>query len=377
MLRFLFGRSGSRNAETSPGATGSSSGKTSAEWSPEIEQLRAALISSGSSGECDLLKSSFRISKSGSSIMALERLFLEAVDAVNEEDRHLICGSRPEDCRGPQLSQVARKRAQNPGNASGISSERLPLQRLGRGAFGRVFGVQIKGRLVAVKDVRHVDTPSEQNASQLVHRHVVRTLCVAPLEPRRFLVVMEYGGPRTLQHLLDDRGRLSTPDVCRFGRQLASALHYCHRSNVLHLDVKPSNVLVNGGECKLADFGSSALRGTKPKVCGTVQYMAPEVLTGQRPDFSADVYSLGVVLWQMQSGARPFDGFHQHVVIFQVVRLRARPDFAEGDSTPAELQALVKRCWSHAVDERPSVGAVLQELTAFNKVALKSRLAPG
>lgn len=375
--RFLFGRSGSRNSETSSGAKCPLSAKNSAEWSPEIEQLRASLISSGSSGECDLLKSSFRISKSGSSIMALERLFLEAVDAVNEPEREPVFMSRPEDCRRPQLSQVARKRVPNSENESGISSERLPLQRLGRGAFGRVFGVQIKGRLVAVKDVRHVDTPSEQHASQLVHRHVVRTLCVAPLEPRRFLVVMEYGGPRTLQHLLDEKGNLGTPDVCRFGRQLASALHYCHRSNVLHLDVKPSNVLVNGGDCKLADFGSSALRGTKPKVCGTVQYMAPEVLTGQRPDFSADVYSLGVVLWQMQSGGRPFDGFHQHVVIFQVVRLRARPVFPDGDSAPAELQALVKRCWSHATDQRPSVGAVLQELTAFHKMALKSRSAPG
>lgn len=53
---------------------------------------------------------------------------------------------------------------------------------------------------------------------------------------------------------------------CRYGRQTASALHYCHRCNVLHLDVKPSNILVHNGECKLADFGSSAVRGSKPRV---------------------------------------------------------------------------------------------------------------
>ncbi|KAH7977890.1 hypothetical protein HPB49_003862 [Dermacentor silvarum] len=372
-LRFLFGRSGSRNAESSSCSRCPLTSKNSKEWSPDIEQLRASLISSGSSGEGDLFKSSFRISKSGSSILALERLFLEVVEASSQHQLCLAqfqgdvrCGLPTtivgEDCNALRRAVIA----------SSATSKGLPLQRLGRGAFGRVFGVQIKGRLVAVKDVRNVDEPSERNASQLVHRHVVRTLCVAPLEPRRFLVVMEYGGPHTLQHLLDERGPLGTLDVCRFGRQLASALHYCHRNNVLHLDVKPSNVLVHNGESKLADFGSSATRGSQPKVCGTVQYMAPEVLLGQRPEFSADVYSLGIVLWQMQSGVRPFDGLHQHAVMFQVVRRRVRPRFAENDGA-VELQDLVKRCWSHDSEERPSVGAVLLELSALHKAALKSR----
>lgn len=376
-LHYLSGRSGSRNTESLSSARCSATSKNSGEWSPDIEQLRASLTGSGSSGEGDLFKSSFRISKSGSSILALERLFLEAIDSTAQDLQSQA--QIPEDVHVGLTRAAARENANarhHTAIASSTTSKGLPLQRLGRGAFGRVFGVQIKGRLVAVKDVRNVAEPSERNASQLVHRHVVRTLCVAQLEPRRFLVVMEYGGPRTLQHLLDDRGPLGTLDVSRFGRQLASALHYCHRNNVLHLDVKPSNVLVHNGESKLADFGSSATRGSHPKVCGTVQYMAPEVLLGQRPEFSADVYSLGVVLWQMQSGARPFDGLHQHAVMFQVVRLRVRPRFPENDQA-TELQDLVKRCWSHECNERPSVGAVLLELNALNKVALKSRFLKG
>ncbi|CAN8017641.1 unnamed protein product [Ixodes persulcatus] len=75
---------------------------------------------------------------------------------------------------------------------------------------------------------------------------------------------MEYGGPRTLEHILE-QGPLRLQETLRFGRQMASALHYCHRCNVLHLDVKPSNILVHNADCKLADFGSSAIRGTKPK----------------------------------------------------------------------------------------------------------------
>ncbi|XP_070394982.1 uncharacterized protein [Dermacentor albipictus] len=266
-LRFLLGRSGSRNSESCSCAKGPITSKNSKEWSRDIEQFRAALISSGSSGEGDLFKSSFRISKSGSSILALERLFLEVVEASSQHQLCLAqiqgdirCGLPPaavgDDSNAPRREVIV----------SSAKGKGLPLQRLGRGAFGRVFGVHIKGRLVAVKDVRNVDEPSERNASQLVHRHVVRTLCVAPLEPRRFLVVMEYGGPHTLQHLLDERGPLGTFDICRFGRQLTSALHYCHRNNVLHLDVKPSNVLVHNGDCKLADFGSSATRGSQPKV---------------------------------------------------------------------------------------------------------------
>ncbi|KAH6947044.1 hypothetical protein HPB50_016908 [Hyalomma asiaticum] len=319
-LRLQSGRSGSRNAEYISGARAS---KNSADWSPDIEQLRASLIGSGSSGEGDLFKSSFRISKSGSSIVALERLFREVIDASAEnqaclaeiqEDRDVRCSPTPA-AAGADVNDLRRAAM-----VSSTATKGLPLQRLGRGAFGRVFGVQIKGRLVAVKDVRNVDAPSERNASQLIHRHVVRTLCVAQLEPRRFLVVMEYGGPRNLQHLLDERGPLGTLDVCRFGRQLASALHYCHRNNVLHLDVKPSNVLVHNGDSKLADFGSSATRGSHPKV----------------------------------------------------VRLRVRPRFAENNDA-AELRDLVNRCWSHEPEQRPSVGAVLLELNALHKVALKSR----
>ncbi|KAG0432862.1 hypothetical protein HPB47_020441 [Ixodes persulcatus] len=109
-------------------------------------------------------------------------------------------------------------------------------------------------------------------------------------------------------------------------------------------------------------------------VCGTVQYMAPEVLCGQRPDFPSDVYSLGVVLWQMQSGVRPFDGLHQHAVIFQVVRQQARPQF--GQSKSPELEALVTRCWSTFPQDRPSTGAVVQDLTALHRSHLEARITP-
>ncbi|KAG0432863.1 hypothetical protein HPB47_020442 [Ixodes persulcatus] len=330
--------------------------KNSLEWSGEIEQFRAALFSSGSSGDCDLVKSSFQITKSGSSILALEQLFLTADQARRLYDN--LPSPVAAKVGNLQLKRLANKPCEEAPSATGVSKR--SLRRLGRGAFGRVFGVHIKGRLVAVKDVRNVDSPCEKNASQLVHRHVVRTLYVTSLEPRRFLVVMEYGGPRTLEHILEQgplrlqetlRGpaprlktratqvsagilaadlRVPSPQqeqhaallgkggpaiavptlpfktlaqvlvmaadwdpaeqtllgqqaslpmgsgehwrylVCplidfRFGRQTASALHYCHRCNVLHLDVKPSNILVHNADCKLADFGSSAIRGTKPK----------------------------------------------------------------------------------------------------------------
>lgn len=345
------------------------SDKNSLEWSGEIEQFRAALFSSGSSGDCDLVKSSFQITKSGSSILALEQLFLTADQARRLYDN--LPSPVAAKVGNLQLKRLANKPCEEAPSATGVSKR--SLRRLGRGAFGRVFGVHIKGRLVAVKDVRNVDSPCEKNASQLVHRHVVRTLYVTSLEPRRFLVVMEYGGPRTLEHILE-QGPLRLQETLRFGRQTASALHYCHRCNVLHLDVKPSNILVHNADCKLADFGSSAIRGTKPKVCGTVQYMAPEVLCGQRPDFPSDVYSLGVVLWQMQSGVRPFDGLHQHAVIFQVVRQQARPQF--GQSKSPELEALVTRCWSTFPQDRPSTGAVVQDLTALHRSHLEARITP-
>lgn len=349
------------------------------EWSKDVEQFRAALASSGSSGDYDLVKSSFRISKSGSSFMALEHFFMvDNVSKPGATDQERPPMPRLNSTNGtPNLAKPsAASRITNvelsPRDES--SRKNLPLKRLGRGAFGRVFGVQIKGRLVAVKDVRNVDDPAEKNGMHLVHRHVVRTLHITQLEPRRFLVVMEYGGPQTLQNMLDD-GRLQLLDTLRYGRQIASALHYCHRCNILHLDVKPSNILMKDRECKLADFGSSAVRGTKPKVCGTVQYMAPEALCGQRPDYACDIYSLGIVLWQMYSGQRPFDGLHQHAIIFQVVREKRRPPFPE--DAPVDFQELVNRCWTTAEQERPTTSTVVKDLNVLHKAILLVRNAPG
>lgn len=127
----------------------------------------------------------------------------------------------------------------------------------------------------------------------------------------------------------------------RIVKDVLSALEYCHQQGIYHLDVKPQNILVDFSECKspnhnyickLCDFGCSAkieeLLLNKPKQCrGTIRYMAPEILKNYYITASADIYSLGITMWQLKTSQYPYKHIHSNdVVIYGVVKNDIRPD---------------------------------------------------
>ncbi|CAN7988749.1 unnamed protein product [Ixodes hexagonus] len=353
-----------RSRSSLPSAANSPvSDEPSPEWSDHVEQFRAALLSSGSSGDCDLAKSAFHITDSGSSILALEELFRAADQArrLHDDSPFPVAAG----VRSLSKSKRPAKELTDEGH-SVAGGTRRSLRRLGRGAFGRVFGVQIKGAFLRPRGARALPGHCWSSASSVIT--VIGHSCT-----QAFTVLKPMPGPRRL------------PAIARFGSHgfestfRACFLYMCV-CNIIRLwhTQRPSSI-----------HGCPLLHGRLPRsswlylcstsswtqVCGTVQYMAPEVLCGQRPDFASDVYSLGVVLWQMQSGVRPFDGLHQHAVIFQVVRQQARPQFVQ-TGVPPELEALVTRCWSTFPQERPSIGAVVRDLTALHRSRLMARTTP-
>lgn len=112
-----------------------------------------------------------------------------------------------------------------------------------------------------------------------------------------------------------------------FCLQILSGLRHCHQHSIVHADVKPANVIVSPhGICKLGDFGHSIVHPESANegdshaedVVGTVAYAAPEVLRGARPTPSSDMYSYGILLWQVESRELPFSGEHPHVIIYKV-----------------------------------------------------------
>jgi serine/threonine protein kinase len=197
------------------------------------------------------------------------------------------------------------------------------LQVLGRGGFGIVFRAfdEMLQRVVALKVMApHLAATSParkrflreaRSSAQVRHENVVQVYEVAE-QPLPYLA-MEFIPGETLQQKLDRVGPLDVPEVLRIGRQIAEGLAAAHATDLIHRDIKPGNVLLEGGhhKVKISDFGlaraaDDASISQSGIIAGTPMYMAPEQAQGQTLDQRADLFSLGSVLYQMVAGRPPF-----------------------------------------------------------------------
>ncbi|MCL4440916.1 MAG: Stk1 family PASTA domain-containing Ser/Thr kinase [Firmicutes bacterium] len=127
-------------------------------------------------------------------------------------------------------------------------------------------------------------------------------------------LVMEYVDGEDLRSIIKREGPLEPPTAVRIARQICDALDHAHENNIVHRDVKPHNILITkSGRAKLTDFGiareaSAATMTTSDTIVGSVHYLSPEQARGEAPDFRSDIYSLGVVLYEMLAGGLPFTG---------------------------------------------------------------------
>jgi beta-lactam-binding protein with PASTA domain/tRNA A-37 threonylcarbamoyl transferase component Bud32 len=165
-------------------------------------------------------------------------------------------------------------------------------------------------------------------------------------------IVMEHVSGRTLREVLDDQGRLSPETTAELLGPVADALDHAHHAGVVHLDVKPENLLLTSETVKVADFGlvrAAAQRGHGQALAATVHYCAPEVLRGGVVDGRADVYALGVVAWECVSGRPPFEGDPRQVVQ-QHLGGRVPPPSQAVGGVPEPFDAAV----AHATDPDPA-----------------------
>jgi serine/threonine protein kinase len=161
------------------------------------------------------------------------------------------------------------------------------------------------------------------------------------LRPQPTLVLETLDGA-TLAYIIKMRkGRLPVCEVAVLGLQLASAVAYIHRQGFLHLDVKPSNVVCDGGYAKLIDLSIARVPGRVRKPVGTRPYMAPEQLVGGNLTEAADVWGLGSVLYEAATGRRPFKGTDRDG--FQQLSRRAEPA-RRWRRLPGPLAAAIDAC---------------------------------
>ncbi|HEV8228507.1 MAG TPA: protein kinase [Candidatus Limnocylindria bacterium] len=215
-------------------------------------------------------------------------------------------------------SDAASTRAQRPGEGRLLARRYRLLERIDEGGAGEVWLARDErlGRDVAIKILgpkaddafRERFADEARRAAAVAHPNVV-TIFDEGRDGTDTFMVMEHVRGHTLRDVVADRGPLRPHEAARLVAQIAAALDAAHEAGVIHCDVKPANVIVdNLGVAKLTDFGiARAARGPREhELIGTARYIAPERIEGKAPTERSDVYSLGLVAYELIAGRPPF-----------------------------------------------------------------------
>ncbi|XP_005087642.1 proto-oncogene serine/threonine-protein kinase mos [Mesocricetus auratus] len=276
------------------------------------------------------------------------------------------------------------------------------LHRLGSGGFGSVYKATYHGVPVAIKQVNKCTRNlrasqqsfwAELNIARLRHDNIVRVVAASTYTPEGSnslgTIIMEFGGNVTLHqviygatrspgHLSCSREQLSLGKCLKYSLDIVNGLLFLHSQSILHLDLKPANILINEQDvCKISDFGCSQklqdlwCRQTPPHhIGGTYTHQAPELLKGETATPKADIYSFGITLWQMTTREVPYSGEPQQVQ-YAVVAYNLRPSLAgavfTASPTGQALQSILRSCWEARALQRPSAELLLRDLNALRE----------
>ena len=234
---------------------------------------------------------------------------------------------------------------------------------LGEGAMGVVYKARdpLIERYVAVKSI-NLQSLTREKREQFEARFYQEAKAVGHLNHPNIVTIHDLGESgdfayiamelmegRELQHLLEG-GRMSVDVALDIAQQVASGLAYAHQRGIVHRDIKPSNIMVLGNNhVKIVDFGiakmATPLALTRAGlILGSPLYMSPEQIEGKSVDARTDIFSLGVVLYQMLTWQRPFDGEEAAALMYQIVQHDPAPPSAHNPQISEKLDAIVMRC---------------------------------
>ncbi|MDP3012750.1 MAG: Stk1 family PASTA domain-containing Ser/Thr kinase [Candidatus Subteraquimicrobiales bacterium] len=258
------------------------------------------------------------------------------------------------------------------------------ISKIGKGGMADVYKAEdaVLNRTVAVK-VLHSQFAQEENfvarfrreaqaAAGLNHPNIVNIYDWGS-EEDTYYIVMEYLAGRNLKEIIQERGPLPVEVAIDIASRVLSALHYAHKHEIIHRDIKPHNIIITAdGDIKVTDFGiARAISATTTQtgsILGTAQYISPEQAKGELATVSSDVYSLGAVLYEMLVGRPPFEGDSPVSIALKQVHEAPMAPRAINPEIPETLERIVlKGLAKHPSDRYETAEEMQKDLFRFEK----------
>ncbi len=259
------------------------------------------------------------------------------------------------------------------------------LRKLGQGGMGTVYLAEDTKlhRSVALKFLLPQSAAGDEARTRLVHEaraaaaldhpNVCTIYEINESEGRTF-IAMAYVEGTTLRERIAS-GPLSVEEAVSIGAQIAAGLRQAHERGIVHRDLKPSNIMLSSsGPAKIMDFGLARSRGrseiTKTGArIGTIGYMSPEQMRGEKVDHRTDIWALGVVLHEMLTGRLPFKGDSDHALGYNIVHEKQKRVGEAREDVPSVLETLIARCLEKKPDDRLDAAEALEVLDALQRAS--------
>jgi len=254
------------------------------------------------------------------------------------------------------------------------------LKRLGEGGMGAVYKARDRelDRLVALKVIRpelagHPDILRRFKqelilARQVTHKNVIRIFDLGMADGRKF-ITMDYVEGRDLKNIIVERGKLPPDEAVPIVQQICRGLEAAHTEGVVHRDLKPQNVMVDGnGRVWVMDFGLARSMETAGMtrtgvLMGTPDYMSPEQARAEKVDARSDLFSLGIIIYEMLTGRLPFQADTMMAALLKRVQEKAAPPSTLEPAIPQHLNDVVMKCLEADVAKRyQTTGEILADL---------------
>ena len=264
------------------------------------------------------------------------------------------------------------------------------LEKLGEGGMGVVYKAQDTklDRFVALKFLPPHLAASEQDkarfiqeakaAAALNHPNVCSIIDIQEHDGQMF-IVMEFVDGQTLQ---DKKGSLTQKQAIDYGIQIADGLAAAHEKGIVHRDIKPENIMIRrDGIVQVMDFGLAKLVGVsrltkQGSTVGTLGYMSPEQVQEQETDHRSDIFSFGVLLYEMLTGRSPFNGAHESAILYEIVNVDVPLMSSVKPEIDPELDRIVLECMEKDPNERmQSIKQVAIDLNRFRRTSSRTRLS--